>query len=94
VASTESSDPIFVRSSRNTLDLRGQRVDEGIAALERFVDEAYLEHLSPLMVIHGHCTGAKKSAVRDFLSSCSYKNKSRPGENYEGGDGVTVINFK
>ena len=94
IASTTSDDPVFVRSNRNTLDLRGQRVDEGLALLERFVDEAYLEQLSPLMVIHGHGTGAMKSAVRDYLQSCSYKNKFRPGEMYEGGDGVTVINFK
>ncbi len=91
--SSQPEDPVFVRGSRNTLDLRGQRVDEGLALLERFVDESYLAHLSPLMVIHGHGTGAMKSAVRDFLKSCNYKNKSRPGENYEGGDGVTVINF-
>ncbi len=93
-AAVASSDPVFVRSNRNTLDLRGQRVDEGLALLERFVDEAYLEQLSPLMVIHGHGTGAIKAAVREFLQSCSYKNKFRPGEPYEGGDGVTVINFK
>lgn len=92
-ASAPVSDPVFVRSTRNTLDLRGERVDEGMAKLERFIDESYLEHLSPLMVIHGHGTGAMKQAVRDYLRHCNYKNKSRPGENYEGGDGVTVINF-
>jgi DNA mismatch repair protein MutS2 len=69
------------------------RVDEGLQKLERFLDEAYLEHMSPLMIIHGHGTGAMKSAVRDFVRACSYKNKSRPGETYEGGDGVTVVNF-
>lgn len=90
---TQQEDPVFVRSNRNTLDLRGERVDEGIAKLERFLDEGYLEHLSPLMIIHGHGTGAMKSAVREFLRNCSYKNKSRPGETYEGGDGVTVVNF-
>ncbi len=89
----EVQDPIFVRSDLNTLDLRGKRVDEGLALLERFLDESYLAQLSPLMVIHGHGTGAMKQAVRDYLADCSYKNKARPGENYEGGDGVTVINF-
>jgi DNA mismatch repair protein MutS2 len=90
---TVSGDPVFVRSSRNTLDLRGERVDEGLALLARFVDEAYLERLSPVMIIHGHGTGAMKAAVRDYLRNCDYKNKSRPGEPYEGGDGVTVVNF-
>ena len=87
------NDPVFVRSNSNTLDLRGERVDEGLAKLERFIDECYLEHLSPIMIIHGHGTGAMKQAVRDFLRGCNYKNKSRPGETYEGGDGVTVVNF-
>ena len=86
-------DPVFVRGTHNTLDLRGKRVDEAVAELERFLDSAYVEHLSPLMVIHGHGTGAVKSAVRSFLISCSYRNQHRPGENYEGGDGVTVVNF-
>jgi DNA mismatch repair protein MutS2 len=91
--SVAQQDPVFVRTDRNTLDLRGVRVDEGLQKLERFLDEAYLEHMSPLMIIHGHGTGAMKSAVRDFVRACSYKNKSRPGETYEGGDGVTVVNF-
>lgn len=86
-------DPVFVRSSKNTIDLRGKRVDEAMAEVERFLDSCYREQLSPLMIIHGHGTGAIKGAVRSFLSSCSYANKSRSGENYEGGDGVTVVNF-
>jgi len=83
--------PVFVRTDANTLDLRGQRVEEAIAQLERFLDEALLSGINPTMIIHGHGTGAIKSAVRDYLSSSSYARSFRPGEVYEGGDGVTVV---
>jgi len=85
---------VFVRTSRNTLDLRGQRVDEGLQNLESFVDSSFLEHLSPLMIIHGHGTGKMKSAVRKFLADSPYNASLRPGETYEGGDGVTVVQFR
>lgn len=87
------SAPIFVRTERNTLDLRGKRLNEAGSVIEKFVDTAYLEHVSPVMIIHGHGTGALKSAVRDFLRDCSYNISYRPGETHEGGDGVTVISF-
>lgn len=88
-----SSAPIFVRTDRNTLDLRGKRVDEALSLVEKFVDTAYLEHISPIMIIHGHGTGALKSVVRDFLRDCSYRISHRAGETHEGGDGVTVVSF-
>ena len=44
-------------------------------------------------VIHGHGTGALKSAVRDFLSTSPYVAKYRPGEDTEGGDGVSIIDL-
>lgn len=93
-AQRAAQDPVFVRTDFNTLDLRGLRVDEALQKVETFIDTGYLQHVSPLMIIHGHGTGAIKSAVRAFLSNCSYKNEFRPGETYEGGDGVTVVNFK
>jgi DNA mismatch repair protein MutS2 len=86
------NDPaVFVRTMSNTLDLRGQRVDAALSQTEAFIDQCSVQRISPLMIIHGHGTGAVKSAVRDFLKSCGYPARFRPGENYEGGDGVTVV---
>ena len=78
----------------NTLDLRGQRVEEALDELESYLDKASLANLNPVYVIHGHGTGALKSAVRDFISTSPYVAKYRVGEDAEGGDGVSVIDIK
>ena len=78
----------------NTLDLRGTRVEEALDELEAYLDKASLANLSPVYIIHGHGTGALKSAVRDFVSSSPYVAKYRVGEDAEGGDGVCVIDIK
>lgn len=78
----------------NTLDLRGERVEDALDKLEIYLDKASLANLSPVNIIHGHGTGALKSAVRDFLSSSPYVSKYRPGEDAEGGDGVSVVDIK
>ena len=76
------------------LDLRGERVEEALDNLEVYLDKASLANLSPVYIIHGHGTGALKSAVRDFLSTSPYVAKFRVGEDTEGGDGVSVVDIK
>jgi len=78
----------------NTLDLRGTRVEEALDELEAYLDKASLANLSPVYIIHGHGTGALKSAVREFVSTSPYVSKYRVGEDAEGGDGVCVIDIK
>ena len=78
----------------NTLDLRGKRVEEALDELEGYLDEASLANLSPVYIIHGHGTGALKSAVREFASSSPYVASSRVGNDTEGGDGVCVIDLR
>lgn len=78
----------------NKLDLRGERVEEALDALESYLDKASLANLSPVYIIHGHGTGALKSAVRNFISTSPYVAKYRVGEDAEGGDGVSVVDIK
>ena len=78
----------------NTLDLRGKRVEESLDELEGYLDKASLANLSPVYIIHGHGTGALKSAVREFISTSPYVAKYRIGEEAEGGDGVCVVDIK
>ena len=78
----------------NTLDLRGERVEEALDSLESYLDKASLANLTPVYILHGHGTGALKSAVRNFVSTSPYVAKYRIGEDAEGGDGVCVIDLK
>ena len=78
----------------NTLDLRGYRVEEALDELESYFDKASLANLNPIYIIHGHGTGALKSAVREFISTSPYVAKYRVGEEAEGGDGVSVVDIK
>jgi DNA mismatch repair protein MutS2 len=77
----------------NTLDLRGLKVEEALDELENYLDKVSLANLASVTVIHGHGTGALKSAVRDFLSTSPYVAKFRAGEDTEGGDGVSVVDI-
>ena len=77
----------------NRLDIRGYRVEDALDELELYLDKASLANLTPVTIIHGHGTGALKSSVRDFLSTSPYVAKFRPGEDSEGGDGVSVVDI-
>ena len=77
----------------NRLDIRGYRVEDALDELEIYLDKASLANLSPVTIIHGHGTGALKSAVRDFLATSPYVAKFRPGEDSEGGDGVSIVDI-
>jgi DNA mismatch repair protein MutS2 len=78
------------RTVDTTLDVRGNRVDDAVAQVDRFVDESLLAGRDAIFVVHGHGTGALRSAIRSHLQTHKGIEKLRPGEQAEGGDGVTV----
>ncbi len=80
----------LTRTPDATLDLRGERVDDGLASLDRFLDESVRHGREVVFIIHGHGTGAMRSAVRDAVRLHPSIVEFRPGEPNEGGDGVTV----
>ncbi|MEA3439912.1 MAG: endonuclease MutS2, partial [Chloroflexota bacterium] len=73
------------------LDLRGQRADDALDALERYIEKAYLSGLPYARIIHGKGTGRLRSAVRDALQGYPFVKSFKPGTDKEGGDGVTVV---
>ncbi len=75
-------------------DLRGKRVDEALEEVIDFLDQAILANHQRVCIIHGHGTGALKSAIRDYLKDSPYVSHFRAGELSEGGDGVTVVELK
>ena len=72
------------------LDMRGERVEEGLDRLDRYLEAAYLARLPWVRIIHGKGTGALRDAVRDMLRRQAVVSEFRPGDMGEGGDGVTV----
>lgn len=78
----------------NRLDLRGKTVEDALDSLELFLDQASLANFSQVSVIHGHGTGALKSAVRDFLKTSPYISSFRAGKDGEGGDGISMVDLK
>ncbi|HIQ05255.1 MAG TPA: endonuclease MutS2, partial [Anaerolineae bacterium] len=72
------------------LDLRGQRVEEVLPRLEKYLDDAYLAGLPWVRIIHGKGTGTLRRVVRDELRRHPLVAEFRPGESGEGGEGVTV----
>ena len=77
----------------NRLDIRGMRAEDAIDYLDKQFDMASLRNLREIIIVHGHGTGALKSAVRNYLSSSPYVAKFRPGGDGEGGDGVSVVDI-
>jgi DNA mismatch repair protein MutS2 len=86
--------PAAVRTSMNTLDLRGERVDVALDQVDAFIDRM-MSVGEPLgFVLHGHGTGALKSAVRSHLQASSYIEQSRPADPDSGGDAFTIFWLK
>jgi DNA mismatch repair protein MutS2 len=81
---------IYVESPGIELDLRGQRSEEALDALERYLDSAYLAGLPWVRIIHGKGTGKLRLAVREALSHHPHVKSFESGGDKEGGDGVTV----
>ncbi|MBN2528853.1 MAG: Smr/MutS family protein [Deltaproteobacteria bacterium] len=80
-----------VRTSDNTLDLRGARVDEGIRRTDIFLDKALMAHTDVIYILTGHGTGALVSGIRGHLKKSPYVEDFRPGTKDEGGDAVTAV---
>jgi DNA mismatch repair protein MutS2 len=74
-----------------SLDLRGARVEEALAALGSYLEDASLAGLAKVTVIHGLGTGALRDAVRSDAAAHPLVKSARAGERGEGGDGVTVV---
>ena len=75
------------------LDLRGKRADEVEPLLDDYLNEASLCSLSQVRIIHGIGTGTVRQIVREILASHPLVASFRPGEQGEGGDGVTLVSM-
>ena len=80
-----------VRTPDNTLDLRGERVDDALERVDSFLDDASMQGRSVVFVLHGHGTGALRKAVREHLQTSGYVQESRPATRSQGGDALTAV---
>lgn len=79
---------------RSEIDLRGMLVEEGVQALDKYMDDAVLGGIPSLYVIHGKGTGALRAGIQDFLRGHPHVRNYRLGEYGEGDSGVTVVELK
>jgi DNA mismatch repair protein MutS2 len=75
-------------------DMRGMRVEEGLAELDRFLDSAFRGRMPWVRIIHGKGTGKLRDAVRQALRQNSHITSWEEGKDGEGGAGVTVVKFE
>ncbi len=85
--------PALGESPGLELDLRGERVEEALTKLDRYVSAAYMAGLPFGRIIHGKGTGALRQAVREFLAQNPLVSKVIGAEANEGGSGVTVVHI-
>jgi DNA mismatch repair protein MutS2 len=87
---TASGDP---KTSDNTIDLRGMRVEEALELLDAFLDSLLHRGGSTAYVLHGHGTGALKKAVREKVKTSRYAAQVSPAAKEDGGDAWTMVHL-
>lgn len=80
--------------SMSELDLRGETVLDALLEVDRFLDNAQLNGLNQVTIIHGKGTGALRKAVQDHLKRHSAVKSYRLGVYGEGESGVTIVELK
>ena len=76
------------------INLLGKTVDEAIAELDKYLDDAYIAHMKSVRIVHGKGTGALRKGVHNYLKRQKHVESFRLGEFGEGDAGVTIVEFK
>ena len=80
-------------SIRTEINLIGKNSDDAIAALDKYLDDAYMSHLNNVRVVHGKGSGILRQAVHQYLKGVPYVKSFKLGEFGEGDAGVTIVTF-
>lgn len=90
------SSGIKMSKSSNTsteIKLIGMNSDDAIAALDKYLDDAYLSHIPSVRIVHGKGSGVLRNAVHSHLKRCKYVSEYHLAAYGEGDSGVTIATF-
>ena len=76
------------------INLLGKTVDEAVAELDKYLDDASLAHLSSVRIVHGKGTGALRTGIHKYLKRQKHVKSFRLGAFGEGDAGVTIAELK
>ncbi|BAJ65026.1 endonuclease MutS2 [Anaerolinea thermophila] len=85
---------VYYPSPGMEIDLRGQLAEDALDALERYLEAAVLAGLPFVRIIHGKGTGKLRQVIRQALDASPHVKSHSPGEDREGGEGVTIARLK
>ena len=81
-------------SISHEINVLGLTVDEAVAKLDKYLDDAYISRIPQVRIVHGKGTGALRNGVTAYLRGVPYIKSFRLGEIGEGDTGVTIVDFK
>ncbi|NEX78406.1 endonuclease MutS2 [Bacillus thermocopriae] len=95
----EETKPLAIVKGRDAdvkleLDLRGERYEDALLKVEKYIDDALLANYPRVSIIHGKGTGALRQGVQEYLRNHRSVKNIRFGDANEGGTGVTIVEFK
>jgi DNA mismatch repair protein MutS2 len=76
------------------IDLRGQRAEDALDSLDRYISNASLSGLPFVRIIHGKGTGRLRQVIREALKENEEVKSFEEGGEKEGGEGVTVVHLE
>jgi DNA mismatch repair protein MutS2 len=80
--------------ARSELNVIGRSTDEAVDAVDKFLDEAFLNSLSEVRIVHGHGTGALRRVISELLQGHPHVARFSPAPPNQGGAGATIVELK
>jgi len=92
-AASASVETPFKPTPGMELNLRGQRVEDALDILDRYLDEAFMSGMPFVRIIHGKGTGRLRQVIREALKDSVHVKSFEEGGEKEGGEGVTIAHM-